>query len=657
MYDSKGKIRKDILDEMKFIADGLEKRARRSGNTRKSEIYQYALEQLFTKKPNMAYLKAAVNLKHVPVTIDEFLESEEFLGNDPDFKVWPALKRDLQIINADIFTGQHKILEAFDGGATATGKTFVAQITQAYQLHLLSCFAKPYKCWPNFSPKTPLIFMFQSVQEGITRRVIYEPFREMFTDMPWARRNLIWNTEKDHALELDNNIKVVPALANLTKMVGQAIVSCILDEVNFMAVVQDSKQVVGARGQGGIYDQAEIVYNNIVRRRKGRMTTDGPDPGTLSVLSSTRYLGDFMDRRVKEAEENAELHSEGGDVHIMRRKQYEAQPDGNKGPKIRILVGSVEYGTRILKDNEIPGKHFPENATVLEVPAKYSSQFRRDPEGSLRDVCGVATDVISPFITQRHKIIEAILRGEKLGIKPWVVKADVELDLDGMPQIIEENLPHDRNKPRFIHIDLSKTKDRCGIAIIKVLGMESVVKNDVVEFLPHYVLEQAVSIQPSQATELNFPDVRSWVVALKEYYNFNIHTVSFDGFQSIDFQQMLRKAGIQTAEISMDKTLEPYECLKAAIYQDRFDCQDHELLKVELAGLEINSKTGKVDHSPHGSKDIADAVAGAVFSASQNRSVRASTGVAKIDGQQGGPPRERSGGVSRPRSPHRRIRR
>src|SRR5262249_17983145 len=157
----------------------------------------YALEEALKKKPNPAFLLSLGNLKHTPVTIQEFLESEEFLGNDPDFKVWPALRHDLEIINADIFTGQHKVLEAFDGGATATGKTFVAQITQAYQLYLMCCFKKPYKLWPIFSPKTPLIFMFQSVQEGITKRVIYEPFREMFTDMPWVRKNIIWNHDKE----------------------------------------------------------------------------------------------------------------------------------------------------------------------------------------------------------------------------------------------------------------------------------------------------------------------------------------------------------------------------------------------------------------------------------------------------------------------------
>lgn len=651
------KVTQQYLDEKKAILDRVLRIAHKGWqNRRHIQVYEYAREQLEHgggRKPNLSYLNALGNLDHIPVTIQEFLESEEFLGNDPDFKVWPSLRSDLEIINGDIFTGQHKILEACDGGATGTGKTFVAQITQAYQLYCLLSFKKPYQLWPILSPKTPLVFMFQSVQEGITRRVIYEPFRDMFCEMPFARKHFRWNTDKEHSLEFDKNVKVVPALANIQKMLGQAVVSCVLDEVNFMSVVQESKQVVGPRGKGGLYDQAEIVYNNIVRRRKGRMHTVGPDPGVINILSSTRYLGDFLDRRVKEVRDNAEE-----EVHVMRRMQFDAQPGGNVGPKIKILVGSVEYGTRILKDDEVAGKHYPANATVIEVPKRYESQFRRDPEGSLRDVCGIATDVISPFITQRHKIIEAIVRGTKLNLKPWVSKADVELDLEGMPQIIEDNLPKDRNRPRFIHVDLSRTKDRCGIAIVKVLGMESITNNNgVVEYLPHYVLEQGISIKPSKANEINIPDVRNWILMLKEYYGFNIHTVSYDGFDSQESMQILRKQGILSWNVSMDTSTEPYETLKAALYSDRFDCQDHELLKVELGGLEYHAEKDKVDHSPHLSKDLADAVAGAVYSASQNRTVRAQTGAGRADGQQSPETFERSRVTNRPRSPHRRLRR
>lgn len=636
-----GNVRGIDLDELKRRAERRLTKAIRTSNRRTEKIFTYAAERLILED-NPHFFYAVSDMRDIPVTIDEFIESEDFLAHDQDFKVWETLREDLRQMNPDIFLGAQHIFQTFDGGATGTGKTHKASITQAYQLYVLSCFNKPTRLWPRLSGNVPLLFVFQSVQERVTKRVIYEPFRELFTSIPYVKKHLTWDKQKDNVLMFDNGIQVVPALAAVNNIVGQAIVSAILDEVNFMSVVEDSKQAVGARGQGGHFDQAQVIYNNITRRRKSRFITKGPSPGIISVLSSVRYIGDFMDRRLKQIEDAKGTENEEHDIFVMRRAQYQAQPkEDYSGQTFRLLVGATEYGTRILKDNEKAGTHYPQNARVELVPIEYKKDFTNDPEGALRDICGIATDVISPFITQRHKIIAAILRGTQAEMKPWVNKADIilgeeEVDEDAsyMPQIIEENLPLDRHTPRFIHIDLSLTGDRCGIAIVKVSKMVDVLgANKVVEVLPHFVLEQGITIKPNTSNELDIAELRKWIVSLKEYYDFNIHTVSYDGFQSAESLQMLRKVGIQAINISVDKTLEPYETLKRAIYQDRFDCQDHDILKLELSGLEMNYKKKKVDHPPKGSKDLADAVAGAVYSASISRSVRKNTDVVNTKGE------------------------
>lgn len=613
--------KQDALDKMKKVADRAYEQAIKSGSNRIAEVSYNAVSELCDNK-NPYYAMAYQHMLRVPVTIDEFIESTDFLGDLVD--VWDSLRDDLREMNPDIFIGDEPVYEVFDGGATGTGKTTKAMITQAYQLYVLTCFRRPQLIWPNLSKITPIVFMFQSVQERITKRVIYEPFREMFTNMPYCQKYCQWDKYKDTSLEFDTGLIVAPALASIQSMVGQAIVGGIMDEVNFMSVVEQSKLVAGPRGDGGKYDQAEITYRNITRRRKSRFSSKGPSPGAISVISSVRYLDDFMDRRMKEIVDNEEENT-----IIFRRTQYEVQPQSRySGETMRVLVGSTEYGTRILKDEESAPQDYPENADVREVPIEYKQDFIRDPEGALRDVIGVATDVISPFITQRHKIIEAIVRGTKMGLQPMVVKPDVDLAEDGMPQINEDNLPEDKDRRRFVHIDLSTSKDRCGIAIVKVMGhVAQVNENNIVENLPFFVLEQGISIRPSANAEIDIADIRNWVIMLKDYYGLNIHTVSYDGFQSKESLQILRKQGILSDCISMDRTTEPYEHLKRTIYQDRFACMDHELLKVELGGLEMNSKQNKIDHPPKGSKDLADAVAGAVYSAMKNRNVRADSHV------------------------------
>ena len=69
-----------------------------------------------------------------------------------------------------------------------------------------------------------------------------------------------------------------------------------------------------------------------------------------------------------------------------------------------------------------------------QVPIEYLDDFRCDPEQSLRDIVGVATDTIRPFISRRDKIIDAIEQGREEGLEHWVDNCDIDLAIDDLPQ-------------------------------------------------------------------------------------------------------------------------------------------------------------------------------------------------------------------------------
>lgn len=631
-------------DEMKRRAERMYAKALASGEKRTGQIFYNAANQLIEHENSM-YFRALGLMNKMPVTIDEFIDSKEFIGDQ--MGVWPTLRDDLRAYNPDVFAGEEAVHETVDGGATGTGKTHKATITQLYQLYLLTCFKEPVLLFPNLSRNTPIVMMFQSVQDRITRRVIYEPFRKAFLAMPYTQRWVTHDKYRESTLKLDigqGGVEVAPALANLQSMVGQAIIGGIIDEVNFMSVVENSKNVAGPRGQGGLYDQAEIVYTNISRRRKGRFATSGISIGTISVLSSTRYKGDFLDRRQEQIRDYKEKH-----VVMRRRAQYEVQPDSQNCKEFfSLLVGSNDYGTTILKPGAKAGLDYPEGATVLQVPEKYRTDFQRDPEGALRDVCGIATDVIAPFITQRHKIVESVMRGKEVGLVPMVHKQNVELSYDGLPVIDEDKLPADRDTPRYVHIDLSRTGDATGIAMSKVAGfMNIITAPNMVESLPYVQVELACSIKPTQASPIDASAIRAWVLALKQVYKLNIRRVTYDGYDSRESVIMLRKAGIQSGMVSMDTSTEPYEVVRDCLYQDRLDMVDNDILRLELSNLEMHEDSGKVDHPPKGSKDISDAVAGSVYSAVTDRSNRTSMAVVNQKNDRPGANTDRRSGTRR----------
>jgi hypothetical protein len=608
-----------------------QKAAEAHGETRLSRILNHAALELLDNS-NPYFFKTIAHLRQVPVTFGEFLESPEFLGEQ--VSVWPKLRRDLERMNPDILSGEPQVNEYLDGGGTGTGKSFKATVTQAYQLYWLTCLNRPQKLY-GLREVDPIVFMFNSVSERITRRVLYEPFRQMFLSMPYARRWVQYDKYRERELSLEGNIRVLPALAAVQAMVGQAILSGILDEVNFMNVVENSQAAAGARGLGGRFDQAELAHTTITRRRKSRFTFRGPVPGCISVLSSIRYKGDFLDRRIEQAEENGETEP-GNGVLVFRRRQYEVQPEEKySGEKFRVLVGTDHWPTRILEDHEQEGDDFPHGAQVEDVPIEYYYEFRNDPEGALRDVIGVSTDAITPFITQRHKVIEAVLRGtEKYDLKPWVDHQVVDLTTQGMPQIIEENLPSDRDTPRYVHVDLSKSQDRCGIAISRVDGYVSVLSpTGVAEHLPMVVVELAVGLTPNQQDHVDFAEVRKWITQLVAFYGFNIVKVTYDGFQSTESIQLWRKQGIRSDTLSTERSLEPYTYLRDCFYQDRIAMVDNEVGRLEIVNLEYDERRGKVDHAPRFSNDIADAICGSVYSAANSRLARRDAVTTTSEGQ------------------------
>jgi hypothetical protein len=613
------------FDQVRRNADVILGGLQREERTRWGRIIDHAQEQAQVHG-NVAYAVALQNLHQLPATMEEFLDNPDLYAGQYE-ELWPEARRRLIELNPDILAGDTPILEYLDGGAIGTAKTFVAMTGQQYQLYLLSCFKRPQRLF-RLPSATPLVFMMQSVSERITRRVLYEPFRQTFLAMPHVQRYVKHDRYKENALYLDSNIQVIPAMASVQNMVGQAIISAVLDEANFMQVVTHSMQAVEA--PGGLYDQAEVTHRTLIRRRRSRFITAGPSPGCIAVMSSVRYKDDFLSRRIEEAKANPNPTR-----RYYQSKQYEVQPASKyKLPRFRVLVGTEAYPSRVLTDADVAGVQYPEGAEVLDVPGEFREDFMFDPDAALRDVCGIASSAIRPYMSQRHKVVEAIQRWRtNTNGRSWVQNRNVRLMYEGMPQIVEAHLPDDRDQPRYVHIDLSKTKDRCGIAITKVPRFVDVQRDGHTEHIPYYCVEEAISIEPSPSHELDITEVRNWVMALKTYYRINVAGVTYDGFQSQESVQAWRRAGIWSEVISMDRGTDAYDVTKAATYEDRIDLPDNDLMQTEFAQLEYRASSGTVDHPPRGSKDISDAVAGSVKCASMAREVRTQVSVTANDGQ------------------------
>ena len=613
------------------IVPGLEDKITKAENLGKDRVarsLRWALTELRDHN-NISPYRCIRGLVRMPVTIEEFVNSKKFIKAIDDFDVWPYWQRELVKMNPDVICGEAPVTEIILGGASGTGKSKVAQVSVMYGIYVLSCFDSPKSAFPGYDGTSPLMVPIISHKPTITRDIFYAPMRRALEAMPYVQRHMPWDKNRDAAMHfIKQNVTLQPFLAMDTAISAQCIFQAILDEMNFMDVIERSTRVPGPRGLGGRFDQAELVYKEANSRRTRPPFGPRDLPiGKVCVMSNTRYQGDFIDRHMAKMEQQG---TEG--VYIKRLMRQETSPDDiykvRGGHTIRVLVGAPGYSSRVVEDDEVSGRDYPEDAVVMDVPDTYESKFRYDADNELRLVCGITTGVISPFLARREMVAGAFSRGERLA--RWVDEDDVDLTERGMPEWLPENMPDDRESPRFLHVDLSISKDRCGVAVVKVAGMSHVVDPeapDVTERAPHYVVEVAVSIKPSGTTQIDPGEIRSWLMELGTVHGFNISGVSYDGFQSGESIQRWRKAGLLNVRlVSLDRTTEAYDHFRRVLYQGRADIVSFGLLSKELLELEYNAEKDKVDHPPRGTKDVADAVAGAMLNASLTRAVRSQSG-------------------------------
>lgn len=577
------------------------------------EMYAHALERKVYHNDS-ALFNFMKHLTHPPVSIEEFLDSPEFLGST-DLTLWPEVRKAIIEINRDWWKGPREaIAEAVLMGSTSSGKSEIAKITTLYHLYLLSCIDTPQALY-GLPSSTSIVFVILAAKPHVTKKVLYAPMRLLVETIPYFQKHLrpAKLVESEMIFE-DKNIRVVPGGSDADTILGEAIIGGIIDEINFMNVVLKSKRAEVTTGRAGVYDQAQTIHSAVTRRKKGRFISPGPVIGVVCTSSSTRYKGDFTDKR----KQQVRTHNER-DVYIYDRPQYEVWPQERYcGDKFRLLVGNdVVSDTRILADGEV----VQEGSLVLNIPTEYLSDFQRDPHSALRDVCGISTSSISPFFRRRFKIYEAVTLGEEMGLESFLVQDNVILGVDDMPRIKFGHYCANPSRPRYVHIDLSTTGDRCGIAMVRFDGMVDVERSGgIIEKLPIATVELACSIAPDANNELQFAEVRMWVKQLRDVYGYPIKAVTYDGVFSIESIQQWRKQGMKTGHLSVDKAPSvPYKQLRDTFNDGRLRMYHQEVLIGELFDLEYDEVKDKVDHPPNSSKDVADAVCGAYYSMLQRR--------------------------------------
>ncbi len=170
----------------------------------------------------------------------------------------------------------------------------------------------------------------------------------------------------------------------------------------------------------------------------------------------------------------------------------------------------------------------------------------------------------------------------------------------------------DPDKTYFVHADLAQKHDKCAVAIAHVEKWVNIqVIKDYDQIAPVVVVDAVAWWEPRVEGPVDLSEVKQWIQNLRRL-GFNIGMVSFDRWQSFDIQNELKAIGMRTETVSVAK--KHYEDMAMLVYEERLAMPMIDLLFEELSELKIMNNN-KVDHPRKKSKDLADAVCGAIFGA------------------------------------------
>jgi hypothetical protein len=567
----------------------------------------------------------SIDYRETPVGIREFVNHPYFLGQSLGSALFPVILDDLE----ELFDGEYS--EVLLAGGIGWGKSRMAEVGLCYDLYRLSCLRDPAAAF-DLIPGSTLALLNISVTKSQAQKVLFSGMFEIIRRSPYFKKTFPYEPNRTTEIRFPNHITCYPVPSNETSMLGEGVFSAAFDEMNFMPIVEQSKY----QAEGGTYDAAETLYTRLSRRILSRLTRKGRLPGHVWLISSPRYPNDFTERKEYEI-----IH--GGAKHIFFRRYamwetrnravFMTNQDGTP-LNFKVELGDITRRTRVLDGTET---NIIESSVIDNVPMDFHDEFVKDPDKAARDLAGRAVLTIRPFIGRRDLILQMFENGTRIGLQHPFSKMEVTLQEGSkeheylLPEhlhFIEEykdgkTIRRIMPGPYFAHVDLAKNNDAAGLCIGHVVGVVDV-KRDmdarlagsgmpaaIYEKRPVIRIDLLLRIVAPPHGEILAHNVRSIFYRFVEI-GCSFGLITYDTWGSHESIQLLQAQGYNSDNYSVDRTPDAYETLKAAMYDQRILCYPNQVLQQELSSLLQNEKTGKIDHPPNGSKDLADALAGTV---------------------------------------------
>ena len=574
------------------------------------------LNQISSNGNSTAYnTLLAADYDEIPVDIETFLKEPKYLGrglvdNEGRFTIFPYWVETLKKIYPDpLKPAKYNTLALT--GSIGIGKSLVAVLIGLYELYRMICLKDPY-IYYGLQPIDKITFAVMNITLDASRGVAWDKMQQLLQSSEWFMNK---GTVSGNVNEEWNPPKGIELIAgSLSRhIIGRAVFFSFFDEISFQPNIDVEKQK----------EKARTLVNTAIARMQSRFMKNDVNPTILVLASSKRTEQSFMETFIESKKKN-----ESKTTFVVDEPQWVIRADKNTDRKFNVAVGNKFLSSEVIpldateKDLSI---YRDRGYNVIQVPMGYYENFIDDIDVALTDIAGISTTSSSRYISGprlaevKHEELRNPFTKEVIEVGNGPEDTTQYSDFFNLENVNNNMM----EKPLYVHLDMSISGDKTGIAGVWIKGIKNPEEGKPDNHELVYELAFSVSIKAPKGYQISFEKNRQFIYWLRDN-GFNVKGVSCDTFQSYDLLQQLSAHNFNTEIISVDrvtdKICKPYQYFKSTIYEQRIEMYENKLLTEEIIGLERNNNSGKVDHTPSGinSKDQADAVCGALWNASNH---------------------------------------
>jgi len=522
-----------------------------------------------------------------PVDVITFVTSPEYLGqpalSDNQYTLVECMSQIYRLDDLVRMMGKEEGEEHFKKYTKVeiimqcgkgSGKDHTSTIGCAYIIYKLLCLKDPARYYGK-PPNDAIDLINIAINAEQARNVFFDNFVKKIHNSPWFAGKY---DPKVNSVSFDKSITMYSGHSERESHEGLNLFLAILDEIS------------GFASQGSAGNEQAKTAENTYRAFRGSVDSRFPDFGKVVLLSFPRYKNDF----IQQAYDGAIAEKET----IIRSHKFILNPELPEDAQGNAF--EVEWEEDHIQSYKYPKIFALKRPTWEMNPTRSIEDFKiafyKEPSDALMRFACMPTNSSDAFFKSRDKIEKAL---------------SIRNPLDSYRRF-DISFKPDPEQTYFVHADLAQRHDKCAVAIAHVdkwVTLQSFA--NYTQIVPIVIVDAIAWWEPRKEGPVDLSEVKNWIINLRRL-GFNLDVVTFDRWQSFDIQQELRSVGIKSETLSVAK--KHYEDLAMLFYEERVVAPHIEILLDELLELKIVSQN-KVDHPRKKSKDLADAMCGAVYNA------------------------------------------